>query len=1164
MDYTNPKRKDDYCIEVLLKLVSRGSSILAEILRMKNYIPEVYLAEETSKRYSNVIFDFGYLNKIDTFEDKIKNSAELRNIDEDFRESYVEILNRFYSIFNNIYKYVSDLDKYIDQLKQGIYVQFTLESMLTSKEARHLMCESIYLYGVMLLLVDRLIPGTVREKIIISYYRYSGQATIENINEVIRLFQTTGYVHSQGIKPKNYPVKYFERVPIDKDFLKMVIGTIKDNDIYDQIAAYPSPEHRSHALSTQASIVFVTLFFIHDYLESENSKMREIVDKHFSDNWNLSIYMGYTCDIIDWWKDCKAAKNALSITITIESVKSMSKNNLEKLNSNIKKLEKFYYAGSMNEDYVLDNIQNLLSIMREANVVLRWYLLQLTTTVKKYKEIIQENIKSETLISLLLAVAHFENNLKNMFQRLIESKDKMWNEDKENSLFRLKELAEYFAGNKNFGKKVTQQDFKEFFEKNITNLENLKLQNSTVAGRKIVIMKEGLENIKKYHYVDANLQIKQYINEIIEYLNHMLRVANIKNKILINIAQISDFSYAWITIQDYYKVMQQSLKKNSNNILYLKSIFLKLASILNFPLIRLFESDSPDIESVTNHYSSELVNFVRKVLQIVPISVFKLLEQIINVYNNGFKEAPIKILKNDIKDYAQLDERYLLAKTVHEISLYTKGILAMEKTFVGIIEVDPKEILEDGIRRELLGLLASNFHSILDITSASKITLSQKLKELSSRVLAIKRAFIYIQDYINIDGSRIWNEELHRLINCLADVEANKFLVKKINVEMKYNLEKFPIEKPQMPKDEPSFSFLGRLLRYIISTTKSKVSIFQPNMLTWNDPTGKEIFSLKTIKAIKESMGIEGFQGLNRLCSYHNYSNIVNLSKIYEQYLTDKSNSKSISQLAKLLNSPLIFEFADKEVVKTFFTLIGSYSKGLSNVFFNSILNIGHFEILKTLFNHSLKETVEYDSNCLFSQVQNFNRISLLNARTIGDPIFEVKDQAANQVKGKNKTPTINLYNYYNILNDILYDFSLADNTFYHDLSRHNYLVMILALLTYTEITTNYSKDKSNSIVRRAKTEDFSFIYLIVGVKVLLNQMGRKNCLFFFALIDYFRKAALSNLYSLKDFKPNLEQKMEIPENLLILDYFINEIANYLYLTEQELDLVTGIKVTLR
>jgi len=136
------------------------------------------------------------------------------------------------------------------------------------------------------------------------------------------------------------------------------------------------------------------------------------------------------------------------------------------------KLKKFLNEGLMNEDYVLDNIGNLLIIMREANVVLRWLILQRTTTNKKYKDIINQDLKNQEVINLLLNVSHFEYLLKNMFQKLIQNKENMWNQDKENCIYRLKELSEYFAGLKNFGKQVKQDDFKDFFEKKLGNVFN--------------------------------------------------------------------------------------------------------------------------------------------------------------------------------------------------------------------------------------------------------------------------------------------------------------------------------------------------------------------------------------------------------------------------------------------------------------------------------------------------------------------------------------------------------------------------------------------------------------------------------------------------------------------------------------------------------------------
>ena len=52
-----------------------------------------------------------------------------------------------------------------------------------------------------------------------------------------------------------------------------------------KISAYPLPEHRSTALATQASMLYIILYFAPDILHNQQAKMREIVDKHFPDNW---------------------------------------------------------------------------------------------------------------------------------------------------------------------------------------------------------------------------------------------------------------------------------------------------------------------------------------------------------------------------------------------------------------------------------------------------------------------------------------------------------------------------------------------------------------------------------------------------------------------------------------------------------------------------------------------------------------------------------------------------------------------------------------------------------------------------------------------------------------------------------------------------------------
>ena len=55
--------------------------------------------------------------------------------------------------------------------------------------------------------------------------------------------------------------------------------------------------------------------------------------------------------------------------------------------------------------------------------------------------------------------------------------------------------------------------------------------------------------------------------------------------------------------------------------------------------------------------------------------------------------------KVELKDFAQLEDRNQLAKLTHGVSKFTEGILAMQTTLVGIIKVEPKQLLEEGIRK---------------------------------------------------------------------------------------------------------------------------------------------------------------------------------------------------------------------------------------------------------------------------------------------------------------------------------------------------------------------------------------------------------------------------------------------------------------------------------
>jgi WASH complex subunit strumpellin len=90
------------------------------------------------------------------------------------------------------------------------------------------------------------------------------------------------------------------------------------------------------------------------------------------------------------------------------------------------------------------------------------------------------------------------------------------------------------------------------------------------------------------------------------------------------------------------------------------------------------------------------VEFVRLVLEVVPNKIFDILSQIVEIQTIKMNPIPMRLEAKDLKEYAQLDIRHNIAKLTYDVSVFTEGILVMEKTLLGVIQVDPRQILEEG------------------------------------------------------------------------------------------------------------------------------------------------------------------------------------------------------------------------------------------------------------------------------------------------------------------------------------------------------------------------------------------------------------------------------------------------------------------------------------
>jgi len=89
-----------------------------------------------------------------------------------------------------------------------------------------------------------------------------------------------------------------------------------------------------------------------------------------------------------------------------------------------------------------------LQCLRECNVTVRWLILHRKTSYLNAKTLIDKTLKNnKRLLELLLKTAQFEFVLKNMFLKLIETKQVRWDADKASSCQKMRELSEYFSGN---------------------------------------------------------------------------------------------------------------------------------------------------------------------------------------------------------------------------------------------------------------------------------------------------------------------------------------------------------------------------------------------------------------------------------------------------------------------------------------------------------------------------------------------------------------------------------------------------------------------------------------------------------------------------------------------------------------------------------------------
>jgi WASH complex subunit strumpellin len=1045
------------CGQTLLRLVSRGSAIIAELLRLADHMPHTMCwdlpgfgrdsgavgegGRDDAGKYSSVLFDFRYLKTPEMFDKAVSSSLELSELDATFLETHAEVLARFYRLFESVFCYQKDLIRFLAELDEGFYIQQTLEGSLMDADGKQLLCEALHLVGVQLMLMDLRVPGPVRERLVVAQLRHRGEGSAVPLVDLARLVRDTGFrsapegappLPTSYKPPANYPEELFARFTIAPRHVAMILGRLRSDDVYNMGRVFPNPDQRSVALAQQASMLYVCLFFQPRTLHDQKPVMREIVDKHFSDNWVVPVYMGVTADLSVEWDRYKAAREALAMdTLLVPRVKEFLRAHTASFAAAHRSLDQFLLEGVLTEALVVDQLPALMDVVRQANIALRWVLLHRRGETKKWRDLVTSAKDGgfpdrRAVLDLLLRVSLIEFKLKMHLKHLLAGKEERWAATRGQTANIMNELSDYFSGGRALTRVERDEGLMQWFAQLGKEVSSLDVSDAVVAGRKMRQLVKALDDVTAFDVIDASPNIKEFLSLAKGNITEMVRMCNITEQAQSDLLILSDFSYAWILMHEFVPDMQERVRNDPTSVRALRATFLKLTSMLDVPLVRVAESKSPDTLSVAEYYSGELVSFLRTVMEVIPIIIFAILKDVTVLQSRGMSALPVRVEQTLLRDLAQLEQRSVLARRTHEIGIFTEGILAMEKTLLGVIRVDPRQILKDGISKHLVDQISRSFHVCLSFDlrpvrgKDPKAAVEGALQLLRDQLAGVRNSFEYVQDYVAMYGLRMWQEQLLRVVAFNTEQEANKFLRRRVLPEASVHQSRaipLPLFLRPPPGDFampgsggtaaksgsasgsaaataaasasattfssfggssylPATTFMGRLANALLELTRPTCAVYGPGPTggAWLDAAGREIAGVGLFVLLNSAVGVPGLMGLDKLFGLNVERELTRQLRLVANEL--KAGADDL--LGKVMDELQPVSAVSANVVKVVQTLAKRLPKQL-DAMADSLVAIGHHQLLRRAIAHELRFSARLDSNLLAGAVES------LNAALIGD-----------------------------------------------------------------------------------------------------------------------------------------------------------------------------------
>jgi WASH complex subunit strumpellin len=493
--------------------------------------------------------------------------------------------------------------------------------------------------------------------------------------------------------------------------------------------------------------------------------------------------------------------------------------------------------------------------------------------------------------------------------------------------------------------------------------------------------------------------------------------------------------------------LQQIIKDNPLSLLDFEAIILKLTAAFESQLVRVQQVGAQtDLISVSQYYSSKLVNYIRQVLQIIPATILQLISCIIEIQTSQLRRnqhqqrslssfastgstaaMPSKIALDNLRDYAQPEERARMLQLTCKISHYARGMIAMPSTAIGLVRINAKRMLEDGLRRELNEKMRRVVEETLHFDgetggpragkqgdSRQLIDKSQrlmaKLEELAITLSGYKRAFEYIQDFLAIYGLRMWQEELANIVRAHVDQAISETKDQQVVDQRSHGPAKSVMSfstlvrstavvvAPSGSKNHEGIqlprSFMTSLLEELLKITCARETIYDEQTSAWYNRKQEQVLDgTRVCKLIAASLGVAGLNGLDRLCSTRLMAELEQLARS-EDASSQWQVFETLDQMSsnKLLRNdelaPSSVDSRRQQMLSLFFALIGGGIGGsqnqkqqqhhqLSERLIDRLLLVGQLQTLRLCIACVLSANCRHEARHLYGCLSAVNDILL-------------------------------------------------------------------------------------------------------------------------------------------------------------------------------------------